>query len=152
MLAIEDRANDCGRQIRETYEHGQLDKLLDIEASIRGILRGFGLKLGLVTRKDFDARVRELSAGQALLTNIFEAMLGARAALRTEYGKLHKAVLAIVRADPVCRRLMSAPGVGPLVAITFKTAVDDPARIRKSKEVGPLFGLTPKNINPARLT
>ena len=44
----------------------------------------------------------------------------------------------------VCRRLMSAPGVGPVVAITFKTAVDDPTRIRKSKHVGPLFGLTPK--------
>jgi transposase len=121
-----------------------LDKLLDVEASIRGILRGFGLKLGFVTRKDFDARVRELSAGHTLLTNIFEAMLGARATLQTEYGKLHKAVLVIVRADPVCRRLMSVPGVGPMVAITFKTAVDDPARIRKSKDVGPLFGLTPR--------
>ena len=39
---------------------------------------------------------------------------------------------------------MSVPGVGPVVAITFKTAVDDPARISKSKAVGPLFGLTPK--------
>ncbi len=53
-------------------------------------------------------------------------------------------MLALVRRDEICRRLMSAPGVGPLVAITFKTAIDDPARIRKSKGVGALLGLTPR--------
>ena len=53
-------------------------------------------------------------------------------------------MLAIVRADAVCRHLMTAPGVGALVAITFKTAIDDPTRIRKSKAVGALFGLTPR--------
>lgn len=39
-----------------------LSKLMDLEASMRGILRGFGLKMGVVTRKGFEARVRELSA------------------------------------------------------------------------------------------
>jgi transposase len=53
-------------------------------------------------------------------------------------------MLAIVRADAVCPHLMTAPGVGALVAITFKTAIDDPTRIRKSKAVGALFGLTPR--------
>jgi transposase len=53
-------------------------------------------------------------------------------------------MLWIVRGDEICRRLMTAPGVGPLVAITFKTAVDDPTRIKKSKAVGALFGLTPR--------
>ena len=47
-----------------------LGKLLDVEFSIRGILRGFGLKMGVVTRKSFDARVRELCAGQAMLEQI----------------------------------------------------------------------------------
>ena len=121
-----------------------LGKLVDIEASIRGILRGFGLKIAMVTRKDFELRVRELCVGQPMLEQIAGAMLVARAALQKEYSRLHKVMLTIVRADKVCRRLMSAPGVGPVVAITFKTAVDDPTRIRKSKHVGPLFGLTPK--------
>jgi transposase len=119
-------------------------KLLDVEFSIRGILRGFGLKMGVVTRTGFEMRVRELCSGQTMLEQIAEAMLAARAALRKEYSKLHKAMLAIVRKDEVCRRLMSAPGVGPLVSITFKTAIDDPARIRKSKGVGALLGLTPR--------
>ena len=121
-----------------------LGKLLDVEFSIRGILRGFGLKMGMVTRTGFEGRVRELCAGQAMLEQIAEAMLAARAALRKEYSKLHKDMLALVRRDAICRRLMSAPGVGPLVAITFKTAIDDPARIRKSKAVGALLGLTPR--------
>src|SRR5256885_12538684 len=71
-------------------------------------------------------------------------MLSARATLKAQYEKLHKAVLAIVREDAVCRRLMTVPGVGPVVAVTFKSAVDDPSRIAKSKAIGALFGLTPK--------
>jgi transposase len=121
-----------------------LCKQLDVEFSIRGILRGFGLKMGAVTRNGFETRVRELCVGQAMVEQIAEAMLAARATLQKEYSKLHKAMLAIVRADAVCRRLMTAPGIGPLVAITYKTALDDPARIQKSKAAGALFGLTPK--------
>jgi transposase len=121
-----------------------LGRLIDVELSIRGILRGFGLKVGQVTRKEFEVRIWELVLGQATLERIAGAMLSARATLKAEYEKLHKAVLAIVREDAVCRKLMTVPGVGPLVAVTFKSAVDDPRRITKSKAVGALFGLTPK--------
>ncbi len=121
-----------------------LNKVLDIEISIRGILRGFGLKVGNVPRNGFEARIRELAAGQAMLERIVDAMLAARATLRTQFNGLHKAVLALVREDAVCRRLMTVPGVGPLTAITFKSAVDDPSRIKRSKGAGALFGLTPR--------
>src|SRR5262249_34886693 len=73
-----------------------LGRLIDVELSIRGILRGFGLKVGSVTRKGFDARVRELVTGQPTLERIAGAMLSARVALKAEYEKLHKTVLAIV--------------------------------------------------------
>jgi transposase len=121
-----------------------LGRLVDVELSIRGILRGFGLKVGQVTRKTFEARIWELVTGHATLERIAEAMLSARATLKAQYEKLHKAVLAIVREDAVCRRLMTVPGVGPVVAVTFKSGVDDPSRIAKSKAIGALFGLTPK--------
>src|SRR5207237_740382 len=75
---------------------------------------------------------------------VVEPMLRARDALRSEYLTLHRAVLAIVREDAVCRRLMTVPGVGALVAITFTSAVDDPARFRHSRDVGAHFGLTPQ--------
>jgi transposase len=119
-------------------------KLLDLELGIRGLLRGFGLKLGEVSKGRFAARVRELVAGQPMLERVVEPMLRAREALRAEFHALHRAVLAIVREDAVCRRLMSVPGVGALVAITFTSAVDDPARFRRSRSVGAHFGLTPK--------
>ncbi len=119
-------------------------KLLDVELGIRGLLRGFGLKLGEVSKGRFAARVRELVAGQPMLERVVEPMLRAREALRCEFHVLHRAVLAIVREDAVCRRLMSVPGVGALVAITFTSAVDDPARFRRSRSLGAHFGLTPK--------
>lgn len=119
-------------------------KLIDIELSLRGLLRGFGLKLGAVSKGEFAARVRELVAGHAMLEQIAEAMLSAREALRTEVARLYRAVLAIVRRDAVCRRLMTVPGVGALTAATFKSAVDEPERFAKSKTVGAHFGLTPR--------
>ena len=119
-------------------------KLLDVELSIRGILRGFGLKLGEVSKGRFATRVRELATGQPMLERVVEPMLRAREALRAEYQVLHRAVLAIVREDAVCRRLMTIPGVGALVAITYSSAVDDPGRFRRSRAVGAHFGLTPK--------
>ena len=119
-------------------------KLGDVELGIRGILRGFGLKLGEVSKGRFAARVRELVTGQPMLERVVEPMLRAREALRAEFHVLHRAVLAIVREDAVCRRLMTVPGVGALVAINFASAVDDPARFRRSRSLGAHFGLTPK--------
>lgn len=123
-------------------------KLRDVELSIRGILRGFGLKVGEVSRGRFAARIEELVAGHEMLGTVAGAMLQARDALRTEFMRLHRRMLAIVRGDAVCRRLMTAPGVGALVAVTFKTAVDDPGRFRTAKAVGAHFGLTPKKYQP----
>ena len=119
-------------------------KLLDVELSIRGILRGFGLKVGEVSRGRFEARVRELADGHAMLETVIGAMLQARAALWNEFIRLHREMLKIARTDHVCRKLMSAPGVGALVAITYRSAVDDPERFTRSKTVGAYFGLTPK--------
>jgi transposase len=126
-------------------------KLLDIESGIRGVLRGFGLKVGAISRGRFDLRVRELVEGQPTLEAVIGAMLAARAALETEFKRLHRALLALVRDDPVCRQLMSVPGVGAIVAITFKSGVDDPRRFKRSRDVGPHFGLTPKKYQSGEL-
>ena len=119
-------------------------KLHDVELSIRGILRGFGLKVGKVSKGQFVARVQELIADQEMLETVIGAMLTARASLHSEFMRLHRKMLAIVRADAVCRRLMTVPGVGAVVALTFTSAIDDPARFTSSKAVGPHFGLTPR--------
>ena len=119
-------------------------RLNDLELCLRGILRGFGLKLGEVAKGRFEARVRELVAGQKTLEGLAEPMLRARAALRAEYAAVHREVLRIVRLDADCRRMMTVPGVGAIVAVTFKAAVDDPGRFKRSRDVGAHFGLTPK--------
>ena len=119
-------------------------KLLDLEFCIRGILRGFGLKMGVVTKSRFEARVRELVEGHPMLSQVSSPMLAAREALRTQFNALHRRMLALAREDLVCRRLMTVPGVGPQVRLTFKAAVDDPGRFTRSKNVGAHFGLTPK--------
>ena len=119
-------------------------RLNDLELCLRGILRGFGLKLGDVAKGRFEARVRELVAGQRTLEGLAEPMLRARAALRAEYAAVHREVLRIVRLDADCRRMMTVPGVGAIVAMTFKAAVDDPGRFKRSRDVGAHFGLTPK--------
>jgi transposase len=126
-------------------------KLLDVECSIRGVLRGFGLKVGPISRGRFAMRVRELVAGQPTLETVIDAMLAARTALETEFKHLHRALLGIVRDDPICRQLMSVPGVGAIVAITFKSGVDDPMRFKHSRDVGPHFGLTPKKYQSGEL-
>lgn len=119
-------------------------KLLDIECGMRGVLRGFGLKVGPISRGRFEMRVRELVAGHSILETVISAMLAARTALEAEFKHLHRALLGIVHDDPVCRQLMGVPGVGAIVAITFKSGVDDPTRFKHSRDVGPHFGLTPK--------
>ena len=126
-------------------------KLLDIESGIRGLLRGFGLKVGSISRGRFEARILELVSGQAVLETVIGSMLAARAALQTEFARLHRSLLTLVRADPICRRMMSVPGVGAVVAMTFRSGVDDPMRFRRSRDVGPHFGLTPRKYQSGEL-
>jgi transposase len=69
-------------------------KLHDVELGIRGMLRGFGLKMGKTTAACFGRRVRELVGGHAILERVAEPMLRARDALREEYALLHRQMLA----------------------------------------------------------
>jgi transposase len=116
----------------------------DIEMSLRGILRGFGLKVGKTTPRTFEGRIRELVEGQPTLSIIAAALLAARATLARELRGLEKTIREMARGDERARLLMSTPGVGTIVALTFVAAIDDPGRFRSSKQVGAHFGLTPR--------
>ena len=110
-----------------------------------GTLKAFGLKVGKVGAGRFEMRVLELLEGEARLGAMVRPMLKARAALITQFGKLHRLVLKEVRGDAVCRRFMTTHSVGPITALT--TGVDDPERFRKSKNVGAHFGITPRKYS-----
>lgn len=118
--------------------------MISIELSMRGMLRGFGLKLGKVTRRRLPERARELAAGNEMLTAMVTSMLRAHAGLRSELARLENRLRRIARADRVVRLMMTVPGVGAIVALQVKAGIDDPARFRSSKNVGPHFGLTPR--------
>ena len=119
-------------------------KLHDVEMSLRGILRGFGLKVGPTTPKRFEGRIRELVAGHATLEVIAEALLAVHEVLLREFSGFEKRVRVMARDDARARLLMSAPGVGAIVALTYASAIDDPARFKSSKRLGAHFGLAPK--------
>src|SRR5918998_2644109 len=88
----------------------------DVEMSLRGVLRGFGLKVGLTTRRTFEPRVRDLVEHHPTLTLIADALLKARASLEQEFRRIEKKLLALAREDAKVRCLMTTPGVGALVA------------------------------------
>ena len=118
--------------------------LLDIELSLRGLLRNFGLKLGPISKGRYEERVRELVVGNIMLEAAAAAVLQARAALRGELAVLDRRLRDLARQDDACRLMMTMPGVGVVVALTFRSAIDDPARFGSSSKVGPWAGLTPR--------
>lgn len=117
--------------------------MIALEMSLRGLLRNFGLKVGAISRGRFETRIRELADGNPMLETATEPMLRARASLRQKLASLEKHVRQFAGDDPVCCRLMTMPGIGVVVAPTFRAAIDDPKRFRSSKRVGPWVGLTP---------
>src|SRR5918994_600105 len=113
----------------------------DVEKSLRGVLRGFGLTVGPTTPKTFEGRVREGVAQHDTLRTIVDALLKARAGLEQEFKAIEKRLSALAR--------------------THAPADDDPWRgrdrsadlCRSHRRSGPLpvlthggahFGLTPR--------
>jgi transposase len=119
-------------------------KLRDVENSLRGILRGFGLKVGKTTDVKFAGRIQELVVGHPHLEMIAEALLLVHAVLLREFKVFERRVRSMARFDAKARLLMSTPAVGPIIALTYASAIDDPGRFKSSKQVGAHFGLTPK--------
>ncbi|MGY3611296.1 MULTISPECIES: IS110 family RNA-guided transposase, partial [unclassified Bradyrhizobium] len=137
LSAQETRATLTARKLVQS-------KLLDVENSLRGILRGFGLKVGTPTKREFAGRIQALVAGHPHLERIAGALLAVREILRKEFAAFEKQTRSMARADMQARLLTSVPAVGPIVALTYASAIDDPHRFKSSKQVGAHFGLTPK--------
>ena len=141
------------QKLRMLLTHRKLlqSKAIAVENDLRGTLRNFGLKVGMVGKVKFEARIKELvenhpRPGRAGRTTAHCPAGAARA-------DRHPAppLAGIVRDDEVCRRLMTIPGVGPVVALTYRATVDVPARFRNSKAVGAVFGLTPSKYQSGEI-
>ena len=116
---------------------------VDLANQIRGVLKPFGLIAGKGGGQPFAERVRTLVAGGPL-QEVAEALLSAWRAIGEQIAALSRRLVAMARRDEAVRRLMTAPGVGTLVALTYVSVVDDPERFARSSSVGAYVGLTPR--------
>ncbi len=126
-------------------------KLHDVEMSLRGILRGFGLKVGRTTKVSFPRRIMELTEHHPALKAIARALLAAHEVLLRELNGFEKQVRKLARGDTRVKLAMTAPGVGAIVGLTYVSAIDDPARFSSSKTVGAHFGMTPKKYQSGQI-
>jgi transposase len=133
------------QKLRMLLTHRKLlqSKAIAVENDLRGTLRNFGLKVGVAGAVKFEARIKELVADIPDLAGMVEPLLIVRRVLREQIAVLHRRLLAIVKDDVVCRRLMTIPGVGPVVALSYRATIDVPARFHNSRAVGAVLGLTP---------
>lgn len=115
---------------------------VDIENSIRGILRNFGLKIGNAGGDKFVARVRELVEGNDVVGGIVTPLLEVRGAILRQFATLDDEAHRRAKDDAVCGRLCTMPGVGAITALAYKATIDDPGRFHRSRTVGAHLGLT----------
>ena len=124
-----------------------LQKCMDLENEVRGLLKIFGLKLpSRVNRGAFNQVIQERISGDEALCQALVPLLEARQVLYITYLELDRRAKRRARENEICQRFMTTPGVGPITALTFKAAVDDPARFNRSRTVAAHFGLTPRRF------
>ena len=136
-----------------------LNKTIDLANEVRGLLKIFGIRLPkTVKHGSFDGIVRPMIEMDEALAHAMLPLLDARLVLYQHFLELDRRVKRAASQDEVCMRMMTVPGVGPIAALTFKAAIDDPARFKRSRTVAAHFGLTPRRYqsgehdNPGRIS
>ena len=132
---------------------------MDLANEVRGLLKIFGIRLPMTVKHgSFDGVVRPLIGMDDVLVHALVPLLDARVVLYEHFLELDRRVKRAASQDEVCMRMMTVPGVGPIASLTFKAAVDDPTRFKRSRTVGAHFGLTPRRYqsgehdNPGRIS
>jgi len=116
----------------------------DLENQIRGLLKNLGLIIGKAGGNVFRRRAAELLGGHGLLWEAVRPLLEVREKVGREIAALYRKLLKLARNGEDSRRSMTVPGIGPITALAFLTAIDDPSRFQRSRSVGAYIGLTPR--------
>jgi len=121
---------------------------IDIEGQARGILKTFGIRLGIVrkgrSRRDFRDQLNEIVSGDPILEAVFASLIKVHEVVCLKTTDLESEIQAYARNCALARRLTSVPGVGPIVALSFIATIDDATRFRRAVDVGAYLGLTPR--------
>lgn len=128
---------------------GARDQLIRAKRSlgnqVRGLLRPFGIRLpSRQGTKKFAEAAYQAVADDAILSASVTALMEALAAIEGQLARLDDRLKELARRSPVCWRLMSVPGVGPIVALSFMAAIEDVGRFARMRDIGVYLGLTPK--------
>jgi transposase len=129
-----------------------LNKCIDLENEVRGLFKIFGHKLPPKLKHGaFDGAVRATIEADAALSHALLPLLDARLVLYRTFLEMDRRARKLAQEDEICRRLMTVPGIGAISALTFKAAVDDPKRFKRSRTVGAHFGLTPRRFQSGEM-
>jgi transposase len=128
-----------------------VSQITTLKNCVRGILKTFGRVLPKGLRSQFAERVRMAIDGHPVLGAIIEPTLKVLEAMRVQLLVYDRAITRRARDDETARQLMSAPGVGTVVAIAYMTAIEDPARFRRSSSVAAYLGMTPRRYQSGEI-
>jgi len=121
-----------------------VSQITALKNCVRGVIKGFGRVMPKALKRHFVPRIREAIADDGMLAALIDPALRALEATMEELAVFDRAVMKQARSDDTVRLLMTAPGVGPVVALAYVTGVEDPARFSSSAAVGAYFGMTPR--------
>jgi transposase len=116
----------------------------DTKNHIRGILKAYGIRLGSVGAEKFSEKVKaRIEHLDCLVQITIEGMLESFDLFNKKITQLDQKLLMVAHQDKEVRLLMTAQGVGPIIALTFKAEIHDPTRFKNSRTVGAYLGMTP---------
>lgn len=115
----------------------------ELDAQIRGVLKTFGLILGTGNSDALIRRAEELADGHPMISSLVAKLADVRRLVVLQVAAIDREIRRLVRSEPTLKRLMTVPGVGPITAVAFLSAVDDVDRFKHARDVGPYLGLTP---------
>ena len=122
----------------------------ELENQIRGLMKNVGLRARATKGRAFEQSVCAV-VRHATLKDIIMPLLAVWSQLRQQIAVLTAHVRARASASASCRRLMTMPGVGPMTALAFQAAIDDPLRFKHSRSVGAYVGLTPRRYSSGEM-
>jgi transposase len=133
------------RAILLTARRTLVEQQTDLKNSVRGLLKGYGIRLGSISAKKFSAAVmKQIEGHQEIVSLSIKCLLDVFDKVVEEIGKIDKKMIEIASQDKEVCRLMTIPGVGAVTALTYKAEIFDPSRFKTSRAVGAYIGMTPK--------
>lgn len=133
------------RALLLTSRRALIEQQTHLKNTVRGLLKGYGVRLGALSAKKFASAVmKKIEGYQEIMVLSIKCLLEAFDKLVEEAAKIDQKMLEIAYHDKEVQRLMTVPGIGPVTALTYKAEIFQASRFQKSRSVGAYLGMTPK--------